>query len=131
MQYFLPVKENDFKSKFKSTAEVLKSLFEEKEGGPVSEQFQRWKLWLNWKDIVGETTAEYTEPVSYHNGVLWLWVKNSTWMQQMTFMSETIKNTVNQKYKKDFVREIRYTLDRKNIPKENSDFKANVKKFIK
>jgi Dna[CI] antecedent, DciA len=125
------MRENDFKSKFKTSAEVLKSLFEEKEGGPVSEQFMRWKLWLNWKDIVGPTTAEYTEPVAYHNGVLWLWVKNSTWMQQMTFMSETIKNTVNQKYKKDFVREIRYTLDRKNIPKENSDFKANVKKFIK
>lgn len=125
------MRENDFKSKFKSSAEVLKSLFEEKEGGPVSEQFQRWKLWLNWKDIVGPSTAEYTEPVAYHNGVLWLWVKNSTWMQQMTFMSETIKNTVNQKYKKGFVREIRYTLDRKNIPKENSDFKDNVKKFIK
>lgn len=125
------MRENDFKSKFKTSAEVLKSLFEEKEGGPVSEQFMRWKLWLNWKDIVGPTTAEYTEPVSYHNGVLWLWVKNSTWMQQMTFMSETIKNTVNQKYKKGFVTEIRYTLDRKNIPKENSDFKANVKKFIK
>ncbi len=125
------MRDNDFKSKFKSSAEVLKSLFEEKEGGPVSEQFQRWKLWLNWKDIVGPTTAEYTEPVAYHNGVLWLWVKNSTWMQQMTFMSETIKNTVNQKYKKGFVTEIRYTLDRKNIPKENSDFKANVKKFIK
>lgn len=125
------MRENDFKSKFKTSAEVLKSLFEEKEGGPVSEQFMRWKLWLNWKDIVGPTTAEYTEPVAYHNGVLWLWVKNSTWMQQMTFMSETIKNTVNQKYKKGFVTEIRYTLDRKNIPKENSDFKANVKKFIK
>jgi hypothetical protein len=125
------MRENDFKSKFKTSAEVLKSLFEEKEGGPVSEQFMRWKLWLNWKDIVGPSTAEYTEPVAYHNGVLWLWVKNSTWMQQMTFMSETIKNTVNQKYKKGFVREIRYTLDRKNIPKENSDFKANVKKFIK
>lgn len=125
------MRENDFKSKFKTSAEVLKSLFEEKEGGPVSEQFMRWKLWLNWKDIVGPMTAEHTEPVAYHNGVLWLWVKNSTWMQQMTFMSETIKNTVNQKYKKGFVTEIRYTLDRKNIPKENSDFKANVKKFIK
>ena len=86
---------------------------------------------MNWKDIVGPTTAENTEPVAYHKGVLWLWVKNSTVMQQMTFMSETIKNTVNQKYKKGFVTEIRYTLDRKNIPKENSDFKANVKKFIK
>lgn len=126
------MRENDFKSKFKTSAEVLKSLFEEKAGGPVSEQFLRWKLWLNWKEVVGPTTAEYTEPVSYHNGVLTLWVKNSTWMQQMTFMSETIKNTVNQKYKKNFVTEIRYTLDRRNTPtKDSEQFKKNVKKFIK
>lgn len=124
--------ENDFKSKFKTSAEVLKSLFEEKAGGPVSEQFLRWKLWLNWKDIVGPTTAEYTEPVSYHNGILYLWVKNSSWMQQMTFISETIKVTINQKFKKDFVKEIRYTLDRKNTPtKENIKFQENLKKFIK
>jgi predicted nucleic acid-binding Zn ribbon protein len=124
--------ENDFKSKFKTSAEVLKSLFEEKAGGPVSEQFLRWKLWLNWADIVGPTTAEHTEPVSYHNGVLYLWVKNSTWMQQMTFISETIKNTINQKFKKNFVTEIRYTLDRKNTPtKENLNFQKNLKKFVK
>ncbi len=126
------MRDNDIKSKFKSSAEVLKSLFEEKAGGPVSEQFLRWKLWLSWTDVVGPTTAEYTEPVAYRNGVLWLWVKNSTWMQQMTFMSETIKNTVNQKFKKNFVTEIRYTLDRKNIPyKSDEGFKKDVKKFVK
>lgn len=126
------MKENDFKSKFKTSAEVLKSLFEEKAGGPVSEQFLRWKLWMNWADVVGQTTAEHTEPVAYHNGVLWLWVKNSSWMQQMTFLSETIKNTINQKFKNNFVKEIRYTLDRKNTPRQdNVDFKKNVKKFVK
>ncbi len=53
-------------------------------------------------------------------------------MQQMTFMSETIKNTVNKKYKKNFVTEIRYTLDRKNTPVQtNEQFKTNVKKFLK
>lgn len=124
--------ENDFKSKFKSTAEVLKSLFEDKNSGPVSDQFLRWKLWVNWKDVVGPTTAEHTEPISYHNGILWLLVKNSTWMQQMTFLSETIKNTINQKLNKKFVTEIRYTLDRKNTPSRNNvEFQKNVKKFIK
>lgn len=126
------MKENDFKSKFKTSAEVLKSLFEEKAGGPVSEQFLRWKLWLNWKEVVGPTTAEYCEPVAYRNGILWLWVKNSTWMQQMTFMTETIKNTINQKYKKNFVTEIRYTLDRRGTPAQSDEpFKKNIKKFVK
>lgn len=126
------MRENDFKPKFKSSAEVLKSLFEEKAGGPVSDQFLRWKLWLNWVDVVGPATAEHAEPVAYNNGVLWLWVKNSTWMQQMTFMSETIKNAINQKYKKGYVTEIRYTLDRKAIPsKDNQEFVKNVKNFVK
>lgn len=124
--------EYDIKSKFKTSAEVLKSLFEEKSGGVVSEQFQRWKLWLNWADVVGPTTAEHTEPVAYRNGTLWLLVKNSAWMQQMTFLSDTIKNTINQKFKQGYVKEIRYTLDRRNIPKmDNENFKENVKKFIK
>ena len=114
------MRENDFKTKFKTSAEVLKSLFEEKAGGPVSEQFLRWKLWMNWADVVGKTTAEHTEPVAYHNGVLWLWVENSTWMQQMTFLSETIKNTINQKFKSNFVKVIKYTLDRKNTPRQDN-----------
>ncbi len=126
------MKENDFKSKFKTSAEVLKSLFEEKTAGPVSDQFLRWKLWMNWTDVVGPSTAAHSEPVAYHNGVLTLWVKNSTWMQQMTFLSETIKNTINAKYKKNFVHEIRFTLDRKNTPRpDNVEFKKSVKKFFK
>lgn len=126
------MKENDYRTKFKTSAEVLKSLFEEKAGGPVSEQFLRWKLWLSWREIVGETTAAHTEPVAYHNGTLWLWVKNSTWMQQMTFMSASIKTVVNQKYRAGFVKEIRYTLDRKQIPSRADDeFQKNVKKFVR
>lgn len=126
------MRDNDFKPKFKSSAEVLKSLFEEKEGGVVSNQFLRWKLWLNWSDIVGPATAEYAEPVAYNNGVLWLWVKNSAWMQHMTFMTETLKNTINQKYRKNFVSEIRFTLDRKTIPtRDNQEFVKNVTKFVK
>lgn len=124
--------EKDFKSKFKTSAEVLKSLFEEKQSGPVSDQFARWKLWLTWAEVVGPTISEHAEPVAYRSGVLWLHVKNSTWMQQMTFMSESIKNTINQKFKKNYVTEIRFTLDRKNIPTGyDENFRNNVKKFIK
>ena len=50
----------------------------------------------------------------------------------MTFMSESIKNVVNQKYRSGFVREIRYTLDRKQIPSRADDeFQKNVKKFVR
>lgn len=123
--------EQDYKTKFKTGAEVLHRLLEDK-AGPVSDQYLRWKLWLNWKEVVGPTVSENAEPISYHQGILWLHVKNSVWMQQMSFMLEPIKNSVNQKFKAGFVKEVRLTLDRKLTPSQNDEnFRNNLKKFIK
>lgn len=123
--------EKDYRTKFATGAEVLHKLLEDK-AGPVSDQYLRWKLWLSWKEVVGPTIAENAEPISYRHGVLWLWVRNSVWMQQMTFMVEPIKNSINQKFKAGFVQDIKFTLDRKKIPtSDNTDFKKNVQKFIK
>ena len=126
------MRESDYKPKFQTAAEVLKSLLDTKKGGPVSDNFMRWKLWLNWSDVVGATIAQNCEPVSYHNGTLWLWVKNSVWMQQISFMVEPIKNTINQKYQKDYVKEVRLTLDRRTVPqRSDQSFAENVKKIVK
>lgn len=124
-------RDKDFKEKFNTSAEVLHKLLEDK-AGPVSDQYLRWKLWLSWKEVVGPTVADNSEPIAYHNGVLWLCVKNSVWMQQMTFMLEPIKHSVNQKFKAGFVKEVRLTLDRKQTPSsEDEGFKKNLKKFVK
>jgi hypothetical protein len=123
--------DRDYRVKFKTSAEVLHKLLEDK-AGPVSDQYLRWKLWLAWNDIVGQTISENAEPVSYHHGTLWLWVRNSVWMQQMTFMLEPIKNSINQKFKEGFVKEIKLTLDRKQMPQQNNqEFKKNIQKFMK
>jgi predicted nucleic acid-binding Zn ribbon protein len=124
-------RDKDYKEKFKTSAEVLHRLLEDK-AGPVSDQYLRWKLWLSWADVVGKTVADHAEPISYHNGVLWLCVENSVWMQQMTFMVEPIKASVNQKFRPGFVNEVRLTLDRKLTPSANDEeFKKNLKKFLK
>lgn len=123
--------ENDFKTKFKTGAEVLQKLLES-QVGPVSDQYLRWKLWLNWKDIVGLTVSQHSEPISYRNGLLWLWVENSVWIQHLGFMSESIKEAINKKFRSGFVKEIRYTLDRRQVPSaENEVFRDQVKKFLK
>ncbi|AZZ37881.1 DUF721 domain-containing protein [Bdellovibrio sp. qaytius] len=148
------VSERDRKPQFKTSAEVLQSLLSGKGKTPLgrqksagqaaswkkqddgidhmADQFFRWKLWMNWKDIVGPTTAECCEPISYHQGTLTLWAKNSTWMTQLNFMSEAIKNTINQKLAAGAVREIRVTQDRKNTPSVNDEqFKNHLEKLIK
>ena len=123
--------ENDFKSKFQTGAEVLQKLLES-QVGPVSDQYLRWKLWLGWKDIVGETVSKHSEPISYRNGLLWLWVENAVWVQQMGFMSESIKEAINKKFRPGFVKEIRFTQDRRQVPSaENEVFRDQVKKFLK
>ncbi len=123
--------ERDFKTKFKTGAEVLQKLLEDK-AGPVSDQYLRWKLWLNWKEVVGATVAENAEPISYRQGVLWLCVRNSVWMQQMMFMLEPIKQSVNKKFRQEFVKEVKLTLDRRLTPfTSDEEFKKNLKKFVK
>lgn len=110
----------DPKSKFSLGSEVLQRLFESGKS-PMSEQFMRWKLWARWKEFVGGTVGEQTEPVGFSRGVLYLWVRNSTWMQQLTFMKEHIRVSINQKLGQEFVKNIRFTLDRRDVPAENQD----------
>jgi hypothetical protein len=98
-----------------TSSEVLQALFE---GGSsnLSDQFLRWRLWKNWAQYVGKTTAAISEPVGYKRGVLYIWVKNSSWMQQMIFMLDPLKENINLKMQKHFVKSIQLTLDRKSVP---------------
>ena len=53
-------------------------------------------------------------------------------MQQMGFMAESIKDAINKKFRPGFVREIRFTQDRRQVPNaENEVFRDQVKKFLK
>ena len=105
----------DPKSKFSLGSEVLQKLFESGKS-PLSEQFIRWKLWARWSEFVGPTVAQNTEPVGFSRGTLYLWVRSSSWMQQLTFMKDHIQQTINQKLERQFVKNIRFTLDRREVP---------------
>jgi predicted nucleic acid-binding Zn ribbon protein len=96
-------------------SEVLQALFENGKS-ELSVQFIRWKLWKKWSEYVGPTMGECCEPVGYYRGVLYVWVKNSAWMQQLIFMREPMKDTINKKLRQNYVREIRLTMDRKSVP---------------
>ena len=118
------------KPRFSAGSEVLQSLFENGKS-PLSDQFLRWKLWASWKDVVGPTISQNAEPVGYSRGTLYLWVKNSSWMQQMTFMKDPIQETINQKLGKKFVHAIRFTLDRRSVPEhDNGALKDLIQRIV-
>lgn len=116
------------KPKFSLSSQVLQSLFENGKS-PLSEQFLRWKLWAKWSEVVGPTIAQNAEPVGLRYGTLYVWVKNSTWMQQMVFMKDQMQETINRKMEKDFVKNIRFTLNRHEVP-GGQDQQANLKDQI-
>lgn len=125
------MRDQDPKSKFSLGSEVLQRLFESG-SSPLSEQFMRWKLWARWSEFVGPTIAQNTEPVGLNRGVLYLWVKSSSWMQQLTFMKDPIRDTLNKKLGRPMIKNIRFTLDRREVPGENQaqqEFKNVISKI--
>lgn len=90
----------------------------------------RWKLWAKWEEVVGPTIAKNAEPVGFQRGVLYVWVRNSSWMQQMVFMKDPIRDTINQKFQNNFVKYIKFTLDRREVPQsDDSQFKDMIQKL--
>lgn len=117
------------KSYLKGSDAVLQSLFENG-NSPLSGPFLRWKMWKRWGEYVGPTIAEVTEPVGLQRGTLFLWVKNSTWMQQVSFMKENIRLSLNQKLGAGTpIKRITLTLNRNLVP-DDPEGQAQLKAWI-
>ncbi len=83
----------------------------------LGDGFVRWRLEQEWLVIVGETIAAQTAPCSLERGILWIWVRHSTWMQQLWFFKDAIKDKVNRHLGKTLVDDVRFTLSRRAIVK--------------
>lgn len=85
---------------------------------PLGQQFARWRLWRKWSDVVGPEIAKNTEPMGFNpkSEVLLVWVSNSVWMQQMVFLAGPIRDKVNHYVGKEWVKQVRFTLDKHSIP---------------
>jgi predicted nucleic acid-binding Zn ribbon protein len=105
------------RQKLTTSSEVLHALFENGKSA-LSLQFLRWKMWKMWSEYAGTTIAANTEPVGYRQGVLYLWVKSASWMQQLVFMREPLAQKINEKLGFKYVYEIRLTLDRRSVPQD-------------
>lgn len=95
---------------------VLQSLFQNSKS-ELSDQFLRWKIWSFWPQIVGPTLARCSQPVGYQKGRLYIWVDHSARMQELSFMVVDIRDKINQAVGKKWVRSIKFTLDRREVPK--------------
>lgn len=116
------------KTELSSASKVLQSLLANGKS-PLSDNFLRWKVWRFWPQIVGPTLANHCEPVGFQRGRLVLWVKSSARMHEIRFFEDSIKTKVNEHVNREWVRAVRFTLDRHGVPKEN-EVSQEFKKFL-
>ncbi len=55
------------------------------------------EIWRVWKEVVGQTYAENSQPSKIRKKQLTVTVANSIWLQELTFYKETILEKINTK----------------------------------
>lgn len=88
---------------------------------PLSDQFMRWKLWRKWDEVVGPTISAQSMPVGFVNGMLYVWVKNAVWMNEMIFLAGPLRDKVNAFVERNWVQQVRFTLNQHEVPKTDED----------
>ncbi len=116
------------KSELSAVSKVLQTVLGNGKS-PLSDQFLRWKLWRFWPKVVGQGLGEICEPVGYERTRLYVWVKSSARMQEIRFFEDTIKTKVNEYVGRQWVRSIRFTLDRRGIP-TTAEASPELKDFL-
>lgn len=97
---------------------------------PLSDQFMRWKLWRKWPEVVGPTISAQSMPVGFVNGMLYVWVKNAVWMNEMLFLAAPIRDKVNAFVERSWVQQVRFTLNQHEVPKSSEDSEMKDSEFI-
>lgn len=73
--------------------------------------------------------AKHTAPVDYERGRLIVWVSDSVRLQEMTFVVKALQEKINTYIGKRWVTSIRFTLDRKCVPKP-SEIPEDSRNFL-
>lgn len=64
-------------------------------GYNVAEDVRRRRILTEWTDIIGARIAANTEPGRVHDGILDVRVRNSSWMHELSFLTEDMRARIN------------------------------------
>ena len=74
-------------NKFTKIGDILPSILK---AAGLDEKLREQKILSSWPEVVGEDVADRTEAVKIHNGVLYVHVSHSAWMQELHFIEKEI-----------------------------------------
>lgn len=105
-----------------AAADVLQVLLQNSKSS-LSDGFLRWRLEQQWPEVVGATIAQQTLPVAFDKGTLFIWVRHPTWMQQLWYFQDVIRDKVNQHFEasgkaNQWCCQVKFTLSRRAASSE-------------
>jgi predicted nucleic acid-binding Zn ribbon protein len=72
--------------------------------------FRRHELALRWRQFVGDRVATRTQPRELQNGVLTVEVSSSAWLNELSFLRESLRGQINRGLGSQRVAQIRFVL---------------------
>ncbi len=93
--------------------EVLEHFFNQ---AGLQQKFQEQKILNAWKETVGEAIAERTQPIRIQNGVLYVKVTNSVWMQELQFMKGLIREKIQEQSGNKFLIDLHFFMGEIDFP---------------
>lgn len=82
----------------------------------LSSRLDEYGVWPIWNDVVGKTIAVNAQPEKIRNGTLFVKVTSPVWMQQLQFMKQMIAEKLNQRLKREIVKNIFFVVGRIDSP---------------
>ena len=70
------------------------------------------KLWQHWPKLGTTDIVKQSKPVHFQKGRLVLWVDNSVQLMELSFQVEDLKNKINNHFKKKWVTDIHFTVNK-------------------
>ena len=97
---------------------LLRSIVTTIDGAPLQEQLRIREM---WEAVVGPHIAKKASPEGIRNGILFVSVESSVWMQELTFMKQQILERINKVCESSKVQDIRFKLGKTPQGMDNSN----------
>lgn len=110
------MKDRERRARLKTPTAVSELVDRVLSGYHISEDVRRRRIVTEWSRIVGRKLATRTQPGRIQEGVLDVRVANSSWLHQMSFLTDELVQRVNQTVgKPTLIHDIRWVLGRPRI----------------
>src|SRR5689334_11644282 len=80
------------------------------------QQMRAYAIWTFWDDEVGAGIARRAQPARVRNGILFVTVATHSWMQELQFMKDDIRDRLNARLGEPLVRDIFFVIGHVDEP---------------